>query len=55
MADRVIVLSSRPGTIKAEYPIELSIENRTPRSSRNAPEFREYFNSIWKEVDHGQI
>lgn len=55
MADRVIVLSPRPGTIQAEYTIELSVEPKTPRSSRNAPEFREYFNSIWKEVDHGQI
>lgn len=55
MADRVIVLSPRPGTIQAEYTIELSVEPKTPRSCRNAPEFREYFNSIWKEVDHGQI
>ncbi len=52
MGDRVLVLSSRPGTLKAEYSIELSVENRTPRTSRNAPEFRNYFNAIWKEVDN---
>lgn len=55
MADRVLVLSHRPGTLKAEYAIELSIEPRTPSSSRNAPEFRDYFNAIWKEVDNGNI
>lgn len=54
MADRVLVLSSRPGTLKADYTIELSIESRTPRNSRNAPEFRDYFNAVWKEVDNEQ-
>lgn len=51
MGDRVLVLSSRPGTIQAEYTIQLSIDSRTPRTSRDAPEFRNYFNAIWKEVD----
>lgn len=51
MADRVLVLSQRPGRLKAEYEIELSVENRTPKNSRNAPEFKDYFNSIWREVD----
>lgn len=54
MADRVLVLSSRPGILKAEYAIELSMESRTPRTSRNAPEFRDYFNAVWKEVDNEQ-
>jgi NitT/TauT family transport system ATP-binding protein len=52
MADRVLVLSARPGEVQAIYDIHLTIDNRTPRNSRNAPEFREYFNAIWKEVDH---
>lgn len=50
MADRVIVLSKRPGTIKEIIPIHLSIENRTPRTSRNAPEFNTYYNQIWEAV-----
>lgn len=50
MADRVIVLSKRPGTIKTEIPIKLSIENRTPKTSRNAPEFNTYYNQIWEAV-----
>lgn len=50
MGDRVVVLSHRPCTICDIIPINLSIENRTPLSSRNAPEFKDYFNIIWKEL-----
>lgn len=53
MADRVIVLSKRPGTIIEDIPIQLSIENRTPTTSRNAPEFKDYYNRIW-EVIHDE-
>jgi NitT/TauT family transport system ATP-binding protein len=52
MADRVVVLSSRPGTVKQVFDINLSIENRTPFAARSAPEFKEYFNQIWKELTH---
>jgi len=52
MADRVIVLSSRPGTVVNVFDINFSIKHRTPFATRNAPEFREYFNQIWKELDH---
>ncbi|TCT14618.1 NitT/TauT family transport system ATP-binding protein [Natranaerovirga pectinivora] len=51
MADRVIVLSKRPATIKTIVPIELSIDDRTPFKSRSAKEFGDYFNLIWKELD----
>lgn len=51
MSDRVIVLSKRPACVKNIYNIELSIENRGPMKSREAPEFRFYFNNIWKELD----
>lgn len=51
MADRVVVLSKRPATIKNVYEIKLSCEKRTPLCSREAPEFRHYFNKIWKELD----
>lgn len=51
MADRVIVLSSRPATIKSIHNIKLTCEKRTPFCSREAPEFRHYFNTIWKELD----
>lgn len=51
MADRVVVLSHRPGTIKRIYDISLTCDKRTPLLSREAPEFRYYFQEIWKELD----
>jgi len=51
MADRVVVLSNRPAYIKSIHNIELTCYVRTPFSSREAPEFRHYFNTIWKELD----
>jgi NitT/TauT family transport system ATP-binding protein len=54
MADRVVVLSSRPGTVKKIFDIKLSISNRTPLAARSAPEFKDYFNQIWKELNHNE-
>ncbi|WP_278287309.1 ABC transporter ATP-binding protein [Caloranaerobacter ferrireducens] len=53
IADRVVVLSKRPATIKDIVNIELTCPDgiRTPMRSREAPEFRYYFNKIWKELD----
>ncbi len=53
MADRIAILSKRPGTIKDIITIKLTCPggNRTPMKSREAPEFRHYFNKIWKELD----
>lgn len=51
LGQRVIVLSRRPGCIKNIINIDLSIENRTAISSRNAPEFKDYFNLLWKELN----
>lgn len=54
MADRVIVLSKSPATVQCEIPIHLELENRTPMNSRSAPNFKNYFNQIWKELNsHG--
>jgi len=54
MSDRVIVLTKRPATVKTIFPIQLSIENRTPLKSREAPEFRYYFQAIWKELNEDE-
>lgn len=51
MADRVIILSARPAVIQKIIPIHLDMEERTPLASRNAPEFKSYFNLIWKELN----
>ena len=51
MADRVIILTRRPASVSDIIPISLDIENRTPLSSRSAPNFKSYFNLIWKELN----
>ena len=51
MADQVLVLSKRPGRVQTLVPITFDMEDRTPMRSRNAPEFKEYFNLIWKELN----
>ncbi|MBR4015533.1 MAG: ABC transporter ATP-binding protein [Anaerotignum sp.] len=51
LSDRVVVLSARPAKLKKIYPIHLSLEEYSPMKAREAPEFREYFNAIWKELD----
>ena len=54
MADRLIVLSKRPGRISRDINIEFNEnENKTlsPLERRNETNFRDYFNIIWKELD----
>src|SRR5207248_9980211 len=45
MAERVIVLSRRPGQVKSDHPIRFSTADGgrpTPFAARNAPEFNGY-------------
>jgi len=52
MSDRVIVLSGRPAQVKNVYAIGLTVSGeRTPLSSRDAPEFRTYCKAIWEDLD----
>lgn len=51
LSDRIIVLTKRPATIRNIHQISIGTDNRTPMKSREAPEFRKYFNKIWKELD----
>ncbi len=51
MADRVIVLTAGPASVQKEIPIHLTVPERTPMVSRSAPEFKTYFNEIWKELN----
>jgi len=48
MGDRVIILSRRPATIKADIEIRLS---GTPLTRRYHPDFNRYFDLIWKEMN----
>lgn len=54
MAERIIVLTSRPGRIKKEVKIKLTMEDgRTPEKpseGRSANEFAAYYQKIWKEL-----
>lgn len=50
MADKVLVLSKRPGTIKDIHKIEFEMENRTPINCRQSPKFSKYFDTLWKEL-----
>ena len=51
MADRVIILTGRPATVARIVTIDLDLTDRTPLASRNAPQFKFYFNLIWKELN----
>ncbi len=50
MADRVIVLTNRPATIKNIYEIKLT-DKSTPLENRNKKEFNNYYNMIWSDLD----
>lgn len=51
LSDRVVVLSKRPANVKKIFPITFSAKRYTPLQAREAPEFKDYFNAIWKELD----
>lgn len=50
LADRILVLSGRPATIKCDIPVHLTVSGNSPLASRNAPEYQSYFNQLWKEI-----
>ena len=51
LADRVLILSKRPAAIQRIIPLAFDLETDTPLKRRNAPEFKDYFNLIWKELN----
>jgi NitT/TauT family transport system ATP-binding protein len=52
MADRVMVMSKRPSTISSVYPIQLDEgSDLSPWKKREAGRYKEYFNSIWRELE----
>lgn len=54
LSDRVIILSKRPASIARIVPVTFALEKDTPLNRRNAPEFKNYFNEIWKELNHDE-
>lgn len=51
VGDIVYVLSKRPGHIVNAIPIHFEHEHDSPMERRNEPEFNEYFNILWKELE----
>ena len=55
MSERVIILTKRPGRIKREIKIELTMQENgkkpvKPSEARSAKEFATYYQEIWKEL-----
>lgn len=58
MANRVIVISRRPGRIKSEHAIKFPSFGDTrpsPLRARECPEFNDYFRTIWNELDLHEV
>jgi NitT/TauT family transport system ATP-binding protein len=54
MAERVVVLSRRPGRVKSDHAIRFANSGGgrpAPFAARNEPEFNGYFNALWKELE----
>lgn len=51
MADRIIVLTKRPGTIKKTFNIDLTNKSN-PIENRKTKEFAYYYDQIWKAIDY---
>jgi len=51
LSDRVLVLSKRPATVKSVHEIHFAKEGLSPLERRDEPEFREYFQEIWRDID----
>jgi len=50
LADKIIVLTNRPATVKRIVDISLTITDSSSLGYRSAPEFNKYFNEIWEDL-----
>lgn len=51
MADRIFILSKRPAAIRKIVSIHFEQPELPPMKRRQAKEFKDYFNEIWKELN----
>lgn len=51
MSDRILVLSKRPAIIKKDTIINFNNKKATPFERRQEPQFQDYFDILWKELD----
>jgi NitT/TauT family transport system ATP-binding protein len=50
VSDRILVCSGRPGRIKTEVKLPF-LTGHSPAEARQRPEFAEYFNLVWRELE----
>ncbi|WP_286316420.1 ABC transporter ATP-binding protein [Romboutsia ilealis] len=56
MSDKIVVLSRRPACVKSSHEINLVTEGeKTPLKTRKVPQFQQYFDILWKELDSYEI
>jgi NitT/TauT family transport system ATP-binding protein len=51
LADRIVVLTKRPATVKIIYEIPLSRRARSVHDVQGMPEFAGYFRDVWNALD----
>ena len=50
MSDQIVVLSHRPGRVKATHDLR-AMSGIAPMARRSLPEFQTLFHAIWEELD----
>lgn len=53
VADRILILTKRPGRVKDTITIRFPDNAGSPLLRRNCPEFSSYFNEVWKVLREG--
>ena len=53
LADRILVLSARPGRVKCVIPVSFPKE-MTALQRRGTNVFKDYFNTLWKEMNEDE-
>jgi NitT/TauT family transport system ATP-binding protein len=54
MADRIIVMSRRPGRVKSDHAVHFATPDGfrpQPLAARATPEFNSYFDTLWRELE----
>lgn len=51
VANKIVVLTKRPSVVKKVYEIEID-DNVLPSKRREDEKFNDYYNKIWKDLDH---
>ena len=51
MADRIVVMTHRPASIRSEHKIEFSDADRDPVTIRKNTRYNDYFTTIWSELE----